>query len=236
MPAHRTAIAALALALVSTPLSPAQTPAQMQAQTPAADPQTGSQTGAQTGAQTGVQEGVQAGPQTGVQAGPLPSSGSPLQPFGAASPYAIQPLVTSPTISPGALALLELDGRLSQSVATGGGKAFAGWFAPDAVTLNNGKPPVQGRASIAATATWAAADYQLTWSPQGATMGPSNDMGYTWGSYEGHAKDRDGQPVVTTGRYITVWRKQPDSSWKIALEASANDAPGAGTCCKLPAP
>ena len=218
MPVYRTPVAILALALASTIGARAQA-----APTPA-------------GAQEGVQTGAQTETQTETQPGTLPSSSTPLQPLGSASPYAIQPLVTTPTLSPGALALLELDGRLSQAVAGGGGKAFAGWFAPDAVTLNNGKPPVQGRANIAATATWAPADYQLAWSPQGASMGPSNDMGYTWGSYQGRARDANGQPVLTTGRYITIWRKQPDGDWKIALEASADDAPGAGACCKLPTP
>ena len=121
-------------------------------------------------------------------------------------------------------------------MAAGGGATFAHWFADDAVTLNNGKPAVQGRGNIAASATWKPADYQLTWLPQGASMGPSNDMGYTWGSYEGRARDNNGQPVTTAGRYITIWRKQTDGQWKIALEASADDAPAAGACCALPKP
>lgn len=189
-----------------------------------------------TEAQPGVQTGTQTGTQTTAQPGTLSPASSPLQSLGAAnSPTLISPL-TTPTVSPGALTLLELDGRLSQAVAAGGGRAFADWFAPDAVTLNNGKPAIQGRANIASTATWTPADYQLTWIPQGASMGPSNDMGYTWGSYEGRARDSNGQTVTTAGRYITVWRKQADGNWKIALEASADDAPGAGNCCKIPTP
>ena len=109
-----------------------------------------------------------------------------------------------------------------------GGKAFATWFAEDAVTLNNGRPAVQGRGNIAAQATWDPKDYQLTWVAEGAQMGPSNDMGFTWGTYEGRSKDKNGEAVITTGRYITVWRKQTDGSWKVAMDASANAAPDAG--------
>ncbi len=242
MPVHRTVIATLSLSLALASFLPAQPRPQPQSQSPTPSQiQAPAAPTAQTGTQTGVQTGVQTTPSpetpSGAQPSPPPSAISPLQPLGnGATTYGIQPLVNNPTITPGTLALLELDGRLSQSVAAGGGKAFVSWFAPDAVTLNNGQMPVQGRTNIAATATWTAADYQLTWLAQGASMGPSNDMGYTWGSYEGHSKDKNGQPVVTTGRYITVWRKQPDGSWKIALEASANDAPGAGSCCKLPTP
>ena len=171
---------------------------------------------------------------------PAPASQSPgnnpLAPGAKPSTYTIQSLVTAPTLTPGQLTLLELEGRFAQAVAAGGGKAFAAWFADDAVTLNNGRPAVQGRGNIAGNAQWDAKDYQLTWVPQGAQMGPSNDMGFTWGSYEGRAKDKNGEPVVTTGRYITVWRKQPDGQWKVAMDASADAPPDEGACCTLPKP
>jgi ketosteroid isomerase-like protein len=144
--------------------------------------------------------------------------------------------VTQPNLSPGVLLLLELEGRFSQSVASGGGKAFGTWFADDAVTLNNGKPAVLGRTAIAAQAQWAPGTYQLSWVPQGAQMGPSNDMGFTWGHYEGRSKDKNGEPVVISGRYFTVWKKLPDSSWKVVLDASSNEPPETGECCVLPKP
>ena len=60
------------------------------------------------------------------------------------SPGISSPL-TQPTLTPGALLLLELEGRFAKAVEAGGGKAFGTWFADDAVTLNNGKPAVLGR-------------------------------------------------------------------------------------------
>jgi ketosteroid isomerase-like protein len=144
--------------------------------------------------------------------------------------------LTQPTLTPGALLLLELDGRFAKAVAAGGGKAFVAWFAEDAVTLNNGKPAVFGRTAIAAEAQWDPKTYQLTWTPQGAQMGPSNDMGFTWGHYEGHSKDKNGEPVVISGRYFTVWKKVADGTWKVALDASADEPPATGECCVLPKP
>lgn len=148
----------------------------------------------------------------------------------AASPLA------QPTLTPGVLMLMELEGRFEKAVAAGGGKAFASWFADDAVTLNNGRPAVLGRTAIAAQAQWDPKTYQLTWTPQGAQMGPSNDMGFTWGHYEGTSKDKNGQPVVISGRYFTVWKKLPDGTWKVALDASANEPPATAECCALPKP
>jgi len=144
--------------------------------------------------------------------------------------------LTQPTTSQGSLQLMQLDLDFAKDVANGGGKAFASWFADDALTLNNGKPPVIGKLRIAADANWDPKLYRLEWQPQGGQMGPSGDMGFTYGHYEGHAKDNHGNDVSTSGRYITVWKRNADGKWKVALDASADEPPAAGDCCKLNKP
>jgi ketosteroid isomerase-like protein len=152
-----------------------------------------------------------------------------------AAQYKLNP-IPAPTLTAGQITLVQLEVRFAQSVAEGGGKAFATWFADDAVTLNNGKPATLGRGAIAASATWDPRQYQLTWTAQGAQMGPSGDMGFTWGHYEGHANDPQGRPVLNSGRYITVWRKLPDGTWKVAMDASADEPPATAECCAPPKP
>ena len=93
-----------------------------------------------------------------------------------------------------------------------------------------------GRGAIAQSANWDPKLYQLSWVAQGAQMGPSNDMGFTWGRYEGHATDHQGKPIVTSGRYITIWKKLPNGSWKVAMDASAEEPPSSDDCCALPKP
>jgi ketosteroid isomerase-like protein len=145
------------------------------------------------------------------------------------------PLVDS-TVKPGKMLLFDLEARFAKDVADRGGAGFAQWFAEDGVALGNGAAPVVGKVAIAKSTTWSPKDYQLTWTPTDAVMGPSGDMGYTWGHFEGHSKDANGNPVTTTGRYITVWRKELDGSWKVAMDAGANEPAEAGDCCKLPGP
>ena len=142
--------------------------------------------------------------------------------------------LTDPTSKPGKALLFDLEARFAKDVLQKGGAAFADWFAEDGVALNNGQAPSIGRVAIAKSANWKAKDYQLTWTPTDAQMGPSGDMGYTWGHFEGISKDAVGNPVKTTGRYITVWRKQADGNWKVALDAGANEPAAAGDCCKVP--
>jgi ketosteroid isomerase-like protein len=145
-------------------------------------------------------------------------------------------VLTEPTLSPGVALLMQLEAEFQKAVVAGGGKAFASWFAPDGMTLANGKTPVIGREAIATQATWDPRGYQLTWTPEGGQMGPSGDMGFTWGHYEGRSRDQNGNPVVTTGRYLTIWKKQSDGSWKVSLDASADLPPSGSECCTLPKP
>jgi ketosteroid isomerase-like protein len=147
---------------------------------------------------------------------------------------ALSPL-TVPALSPGQMELIKLETDFCDAVAKGGGKAFASWFADDAVTLNNGKPAVLGRTAIAAEAVWDPKTYQLFWYAEGAQMGPSGDTGFTWGHYDAQSKDQNGQPVTLSGRYITFWKKV-NNTWKVALDASADAAPAAGDCCRMPTP
>lgn len=154
---------------------------------------------------------------------------SPLtKPAPAANPF------TNPGLTPEVSFLYSLEAKFEHDTARGGGAAFAKWFARDGVTLSNGKAPVIGRAAITASADWTPAQYQLTWTPDGGRMSAAGDMGFTWGHYEGRAKDRDGNPVLTTGRYMTVWKKQPNGSWKVELDASNKEPPAKEDCCKLP--
>jgi len=139
-----------------------------------------------------------------------------------------------PTAKPGKVLLFDLEARFAKDTKDPGGAGFASWFAEDGVALGNGQPPVIGKVAIEKSANWSAKDYQLTWTPTDAQMGPSGDMGYTWGHFEGRSKDASGNPVLTSGRYMTIWRKQADGSWKVVLDAGANEPAAAGDCCKLP--
>ena len=142
--------------------------------------------------------------------------------------------LTDATVKPGKMILFDLEARFAKDVLERGGAAFADWFADDGVALGNAAAPLVGKVAIAKSANWSPKAYQLTWTPTDAMMGPSGDMGYTWGHFEGRSKDQNGNPVVTSGRYITMWRKQPDGKWKVVLDAGASEPPDAGDCCKLP--
>lgn len=101
------------------------------------------------------------------------------------------------------------------------------------MTLANRQPPVIGQTAIADHATWSPDRYQLTWKPDGGELSPAGDMGYTWGHYEGHSIGPGGNSTVETGRYVTVWKKESDGTWKVLIDSSNQDAPQAECKCSI---
>jgi ketosteroid isomerase-like protein len=45
-------------------------------------------------------------------------------------------------------------------------------------------------------------------------------LGYTWGRYDFTAKGKDGKVDASTGIYLTIWKRQPDGSWKFVFDGS----------------
>jgi ketosteroid isomerase-like protein len=55
----------------------------------------------------------------------------------------------------------------------------------------------------------------VTWAPDFTDASESGDLGYTYGKYEWLVKDAAGNTQEkATGIFHTVWKKQPDGSWK----------------------
>ncbi|HEX4020867.1 MAG TPA: nuclear transport factor 2 family protein [Acidobacteriaceae bacterium] len=163
---------------------------------------------------------------------------SPLNPLSPGSPLSSEStepnLLLTPTMTPGTAFLFGLEKKFAAAVAEGGGPTFASFFDKDGMTLGNHAAPVIGQTAIAAQATWSPKNYQLTWTPEGGQMSPAGDMGFTWGHYEDRANDAAGNTTVTQGRYITVWKKEPDGTWKVVLDSSNDDVPAAALCeCKV---
>lgn len=55
---------------------------------------------------------------------------------------------------------------------------------------------------------------QLNWSPDFIDVSDDGTMAYTYGKYTWKGKNDEGEPVQLHGVFHTVWKKQPDGSWK----------------------
>lgn len=57
----------------------------------------------------------------------------------------------------------------------------------------------------------------LAWQPSFAGMAASGDLGFTTGPWEFKNDIKDEKPAGY-GHFITVWKKQPESSWKFVVD------------------
>ena len=67
----------------------------------------------------------------------------------------------------------------------------------------------------------------LAWQPVFAAVSTAGDMGYTTGPWEFKADINDSKPSGY-GEFITVWRKQPDGTWKFAVDLGISHPQSAG--------
>jgi Domain of unknown function (DUF4440) len=57
----------------------------------------------------------------------------------------------------------------------------------------------------------------LAWQPSFAGMAESGDLGFTTGPWEARSDIKDPKPSGY-GHFVTVWKKQPDGSWKFVVD------------------
>ena len=94
--------------------------------------------------------------------------------------------------------------------------AFVAFTAEDGVVMRNdqvykGKNAIDTLYKNSHTKT-------LTWSPDFIDVSSSGDLGYTYGTYKYTFKDSTGTEKVNTGIFHTVWKRQPDGSWKFVWD------------------
>ncbi len=109
----------------------------------------------------------------------------------------------------------------AMSVEKGMRDAFVANLAPDGVIFRpravNGQKVWQARGAVPGT---------LIWEPSFAEISGAGDLGFTTGPWE-FRPPADSTGVVAPdriahGHFISVWQKQPDGAWKVALDIGCN--------------
>jgi len=64
----------------------------------------------------------------------------------------------------------------------------------------------------------------LTWEPVFADVSAGGDLGYTTGPFE-YKTDRKDEKTAGTGHFVSIWEKQPNGEWKVALDIGIGHPP-----------
>ncbi len=96
------------------------------------------------------------------------------------------------------------------------------YYAPDAAVLPPNAETLHGRAAIEGflAAFPAMTEFTITV----VTVEGSGDLAYVHGTYHMEMDTPEG-PSSDAGKYIEVWKRQPDGGWKIAYDIFNSDMP-----------
>jgi ketosteroid isomerase-like protein len=115
--------------------------------------------------------------------------------------------------------LKQLEAEFMKAAADKGSQGYMSYYADDAIEVPNGAPLIQGKVEIAKGMGFLDdKNNQLQWTPVGADISSSSDLGYTYGNYEFHSKDKTGKTVIERGKYTSIWKLQKDGRWKVVLD------------------
>lgn len=123
--------------------------------------------------------------------------------------------------------LKQLEAEFMKAAAEKGSQGYMSYYADEAVEVPNGAPLIPGKENIAKGMGFLDdKSNQLIWTPVGGDISASADLGYTYGNYEFHSKDKQGKEVIQYGKYTSIWKLQKDGRWKVVLDmGNASPAP-----------
>jgi ketosteroid isomerase-like protein len=135
---------------------------------------------------------------------------------------------STPALDAVCASLLKTDSEFNDFAAKKGTvEAFLAYMADNAVMFPNGGDTISGRENIRKDLSEGPADAVLSWKPLHADAASSSDLGYTFGTYEYKFTGKDGKPATHYGKYLTVWKKQADGTWKFVADIG-NPSPSPG--------
>ena len=103
---------------------------------------------------------------------------------------------------------------------------YASFYAEDGSWYLTGHPKATGREAIQklAPVLWKT-ETSSSWTTTKLEVSEAADLAYQTGTWEATEKDQKGQSTKTIGKFVTVWAKQRDGSWKVQEDCSNPDGP-----------
>src|ERR1700688_897780 len=94
------------------------------------------------------------------------------------------------------------------------------YWSDDAILMVSGAPAMAGKDAIRryVAGAFAIPDFSISWATDRVWVAKSGDIAYATGTTRISMTASDGKPVVEHDNAVTVWRKDPDGSWKCVVD------------------
>lgn len=104
---------------------------------------------------------------------------------------------------------------------------WAGYFAEDGSALYPGVATINGKAAIKAAMApyFSDPNFALTFQSTRTVASRGGDMVYSQGTYSMTTTDpKTKKPITDKGKFVTVYAKQADGSWKVVADTFNSDS------------
>ena len=138
-----------------------------------------------------------------------------------------QATTTADTRSADEATLKNLDAEWSKAAGAKDVDKTASYYSDDAVVLPPNMATINGKQG--ARAMWqgmfSVPGFGGGWKVAKVEVARSGDLAYVTGTYELSETDAKGKPMTDKGKYLEVWKKQADGTWKCAIDMFNSDLP-----------
>lgn len=124
-------------------------------------------------------------------------------------------------------ALRDLDAQWSAAAAAKDLDKTVSYYSDDAIVM----PPNAASATTkeAIRSAWqemlARPGAGISWKATKVEVAKAGDLAYVSGTYEDTMTDASGQPVKDHGKYVEIFKKQADGTWKVVADIWNSDLP-----------
>jgi len=122
-------------------------------------------------------------------------------------------------------AIRKLDKDWSAAAQTKDVDKTVSFYSDDASALPFNAPIATGKDQI--RQVWAhltsLPGFALTFGPTKIEVAKSGDLAYDLGTFELKTNDAQGNVNTEVGKYVVVWKKQPDKQWKAIIDMFSTD-------------
>jgi ketosteroid isomerase-like protein len=114
--------------------------------------------------------------------------------------------------------------------------AFEHFAAPDVAFLDVDPRQYRGIEAVRQRMGPDQPGVKLTWSAMFTDVSDDGTLGYNYGRYERKATGPDGKETTRGGFFLTIWKRQPDGTWRYVMDNGTPDRPTAPTPPTSPKP
>lgn len=117
--------------------------------------------------------------------------------------------------------LLERDAAWSAASAAGRDiNHVLSFWTDDAVVIPPGLPPMIGKAALRqyVEGSLQIPGFRISWTSKDVSFSPDGKLAYMFSTNLVTMNAPGGQPFTTEGRAVTIWRREPDGTWRCAVD------------------